>query len=116
MKMTMMMMMMTMKMMMVIMMLKKTKNKLYWLTQLLVSPLSLRCRPNLQINPILKCKRCRKRKLKGKKMMMMMMTVMMMMMVIKMPHNGDSMGDKCKNNNVTLNIKHKSNMFFAYLQ
>jgi len=111
-------MMMTMKMMMVIMMLKKNKNKLYWLTQLLVSPLSLHCGPNLQIIPILKCKRCRKRKLKGKKMTMTMMTMvmMMMMMVIKMPHNGDSMGDKCKNNDVTLNIKHKSNMFFAYLQ
>ena len=57
--------MMMMTMMMVIMMMKKIKIKikLYWLTQLLVSPLSLHCGPNLQIIPILKCKRCRKRKL-----------------------------------------------------
>ena len=61
--------MMTMMMMMVIMMMKKIKIKikLYWLTQLLVSPLSLHCGPNLQLIPILTCKRCRKRKLKGKK-------------------------------------------------
>ena len=52
-------MMMTMTMMMVIMMMKKIKIKikLYWLTQLLVSPLSLHCGPNLQIIPILKCKK-----------------------------------------------------------
>ena len=42
--------------------------------------------------------------------------MMIVVVVIKMPHNGDSMGDKYKNNDVTLNIKHKSNMFFAYLQ
>ena len=41
------------------------------------------------------------------------MMMMMMMMVIKMTHNGNSMGDKCKNNDVTLNIKHKSNMCFS---
>ena len=57
--MTMMMMMMMMTMMMVIMMMKKIKIKikLYWLTQLLVSPLSLHCGSNLQIIPILKCKK-----------------------------------------------------------
>ena len=49
--------------------------------------------------------------LKGKKMMMMMM-MMMVVMGIKMPHNDDSMGDKCKNNDVTSNTKHKSNMCF----
>ena len=67
--MIMMSMMMMMMMMMVIMMTKKIKIKikLYWLTQLLVSPLSLHCGPNLQLIPILTCKRCRKRKLKGKK-------------------------------------------------
>ena len=44
--------------------------------------------------------------------MMMMMMMMMVVMGIKMPHNGDSMGDKCKNNDVTSNTKHKSNMCF----
>ena len=52
-------MMIMMSMMMVIMMMKKIKIKikLYRLTQLLVSPLSLHCGPNLQIIPILKCKK-----------------------------------------------------------
>ena len=52
-------MMIMMSMMMVIMMMKKKiiKIKLYWLTQLLVSPLSLHCGPNLQLIPILKCKK-----------------------------------------------------------
>ena len=30
-----------------------------------------------------------------------MMMMMIVVVVIKMPHNGDSMGDKCKNNDVT---------------
>ena len=56
---TRMMIMMSMRMMMMTMMMKKIKIKikLYWLTQLLVSPLSLHCGPNLQLIPILKCKK-----------------------------------------------------------
>ena len=50
-------------------------------------------------------------------MMMMMMMMVVVVMGIKMPHNGDSMGDKCKNNDVTSNTKQKKQyVFFAYLQ
>lgn len=49
-------------------------------------------------------------------MMMMMVLVVVMMMVIKMPHNGDSMGDTWKNNDDTLNKTQKQYVFFAYLQ